>query len=248
MHEQTQLNLEYYSRLVAGRKGYWRYMPAPRFRARVILDTLKAEGPSSVIDLGCGDGSLLAEIRAALPTARLAGIDLSAPQIEANRLTMPDIEWRVGNIENGLADLTGSYAALTCSEVIEHLVDPATFLRTARSLAADGALLVLSTQSGRIGATEKYVGHLRHFTREEMTELLERSGWRPLRVWNAGFPFQDLSKWMANLSPDRMIHHFGDKPYGAMQKSVAAVLRLLFRLNSHSRGAQLFATARKEVV
>ena len=245
MHEQTQRNLDYYSRLTAGRADYWRYMPAPRFRARVIREILQRERPRSVIDLGCGDGVLLSDIRSALPDAALAGIDLSAKQIEENRKGMPDVEWYVGNVETDALALPRRFEALTASEVIEHLAEPARFLEAAHQIASNDAILIISTQSGRIGQTEKYVGHLRHFTTEEMKQLLEETGWEPQRVWNAGFPFHNLSKWVANLSANATMEQFGVKPYGPLQRLVAAVLRVLFLLNSGTRGAQLFAVARK---
>lgn len=245
MHEHTRRNLDYYSHLTDGRADYWRYMPAPRFRAGEIARILENEHPRSLIDLGCGDGMLLAEIRRVVPDAVLAGVDLSEAQIEENRKRMPGVEWYAGNLESEDLVLPRRFDALASSEVIEHLAHPANFLRSAHRMAADNALLVLTTQSGRIGATEFHVGHLRHFTKQEMTELLEQTGWQPVRVWNAGFPFQDLSKWTANLSPNAMIEHFGVKAYGPLQKFIAVVLRLLFLLNSNSRGAQLFAVARR---
>lgn len=246
MHEQTRRNLDYYGTLSGGRSDYWRYMPAPRFRTRVVLDVLRRERPSSVVDLGCGDGSLLAAIRPAMPDARLAGIDLSEPQIEANRLRMPGIEWHAGNLEDDRFPAPARFDALTCSEVIEHLADPVGFLKAAWGMANEGALLIVSTQSGRVGATERTVGHLRHFTAVEMSAMLRDAGWQPLRVWNAGFPFHDFSKWVANLSPDRMMGEFSERPYGPVQKLVAFALRVLFRFNSNRRGTQLFAIARKE--
>ena len=245
MHEQTRRNLDYYNRLDGGRADYWRYMPAPRFRARVIAGVLAGERPASILDLGCGDGMLLSSIHEVLPDAKLAGIDLSRSQIEENRRSMPDIDWFVGNIESEDIVLPRRFDALTASEVIEHLPHPGEFLRSVRRIAADDALLVLSTQSGPIGETEVHVGHLRHFRAEEMVRLLEENGWQPVRVWNAGFPFQDLSKWVANLSPDTMMEHFGVRPYGPVQKMVASFLRILFLFNSNSHGAQLFAVARR---
>lgn len=244
MHEQTRRNLEYYGRLTAGQAGYWRYMPAPRSRRRVVLRTLAAANPTSVLDLGCGDGSLLTEIRSALPRARLAGIDLSAPQIEQNRRAMPEIDWYCLNAESDHA-VARAFDAVTASEVIEHVADPEAFLRNARAMAARHGILILTTQSGRIGATERHVGHRRHFTRAEITELLRETGWTPVRVWNSGFPFHDLSKWAANLSPHRMIDQFGERPYGRFQRLVCVALRLLFLVNSNRRGAQLFAIARR---
>lgn len=245
MHEQTQRNLDYYSRLTPGRGDYWRYMPAPRLRAETIRRVLAAAHPQSVVDLGCGDGTLLVEIREALPGAALAGIDLSEPQIEDNRRNMPDIAWFAANLESGAVDVPRRFDALTSSEVIEHLDDPAKLLQVAGTIANPAALLVLTTQSGAMRETEKRVGHHRHFTAGEMRKLLAENGWRPERVWNAGFPFHDLSKWAANLSPDRVMDTFGVKPYGLFKRSMAALLRALFLLNSNSRGAQLFAVARR---
>ena len=244
MHELTRRNLDYYTRIDAGRADYWRYMAAPRFRARVIRDEIARHQPRSLVDVGCGDGGLLAAIRSAVPGASLAGIDLSETQIEMNRKVMPDVEWYAGDLEAGLT-LPQRFDAITASEVIEHLVDPGRFLRNMARLTSEGAVLVLSTQSGRVGETEKHVGHIRHFSRAEMTALLADNGWIPLRVWNAGFPFHDLSKRAANLRPGMMLEQFGQKPYGPAQRFIAALLRLLFLLNSNTRGAQLFAVARR---
>jgi 2-polyprenyl-3-methyl-5-hydroxy-6-metoxy-1,4-benzoquinol methylase len=244
LHEQTQRNLDYYDRLTPGRADYWRYMAAPRFRVRVICDILRDARPRSVIDLGCGDGALLNEIRKTLPDAAVAGVDLSPSQIEANRASTPDVAWYARDIERDPLDVGSRFEALTCSEVVEHLAEPVRFLHAARQLAADRALLVVSTQSGRVGVTERRVGHLRHFTAHEMSALLVEAGWEPLRVWNAGFPFHDWSKRLANLSPDTMLAEFGETAYGPAKRSISAVLRLLFLLNSNSRGAQLFAVAR----
>ena len=244
MREHTVRNLDYYSRLSPGRADYWRYMAAPRFRVQVIRHILEREHPSSVVDLGCGDGALLAAIREVLPEAALAGIDLSPAQIAQNRDSVPDADWYVANLETDTMDLPRRFAALTASEVIEHLADPGRFLRNARQLAADGALLVLSTQSGTIRETERSVGHVHHFTAPQMTQLLDDNGWRTLRVWNSGFPFHDLSKWAANLLPGAMMQEFGEKAYGPVQRTATALLRFLFLFNSSSRGTQLFATAR----
>ena len=245
MTTATKRNLEYYGELKAGRADYWRLMAAPRARVRTIVSTLRKVGPRSVIDLGCGDGSLLDAIAREVPDAKLSGIDLSAAQIEENRASSPGIEWYSGNIEDQSLEIPGTFEAIVSSEVIEHLDDPLCFLINTRRLAADGATLVLSTQSGRVGETEKRVGHLRHFTADEMRDLLEKAGWEPVRVWNSGWPFQDLSKWAANVMPDYSMKHYGERPYGRMERFASWVLRTLFLLNSRSRGAQLFAIAKK---
>jgi len=106
-------------------------------------------------------------------------------------------------------------------------------------------VLVLTTQSGPVHETEKIVGHVRHWTPHEMTAELATAGFRDIRTANCGFPFHDLSKWAANLRPGLTISRFGESEWGAAERATAAVLRILFRLNSERRGYQLIACARR---
>src|SRR6185369_5492873 len=194
----TQRNIDYYDKLTAGKSDYWRLMAAPRFRVKTIQRVLAEAGPKSVVDFGCGDGALLFAIAQVVPDAKLVGVDLSSSQIEANRAVAPAIDWHVGNVESDEFVLPEQFDSAVSSEVIEHLGDPAKFLRRIAACVRPGGLLVLSTQSGRVGETERRVGHVRHFTTADMRTLLEQNGWTPVRVWNAGFPFHDLSKRLAN--------------------------------------------------
>ena len=213
------------------------------------MRVLSEEPPLRIVDLGCGGGQLLSEVARRFPGADLTGIDLSESRIEANRLQMPGISWVAVDLELPDAihpDLHGCFDAVIALEVIEHLSDPAEFLRSARALARRGTgRLVLSTQSGALRETERRVGHLRHFGAGEMDSLLAAAGWRVERIWNAGWPFHDLSKWWANRNPDATMRRFGERSYGAAESAVCLALRGLFRLNSSRRGAQLFAVARR---
>lgn len=239
----TGLNRDFYDAGLPGVEDYWRYMAAPRARVARILALLRRIAPSSIADLGCGNGALLAEIAAAMPSVALAGIDLSSRQIESNRRRFPSIDWQLADLQTPLT--TGRrYAAVVASEVIEHLDDPAMLLANARTLAERGGHLVLTTQSGAVRPTERRVGHVRHFSAAEMRTLLERSGWTPVSVWNEGWPFHDLSKWYANRDPERSIEAYANRPYGRRERLIAFALRAAFRCNSRTRGAQLFAVAR----
>ena len=242
------INLEYYLRPSPGRADYWRKMAAPRFRVSTIIGLLHEFGPRSVVDLGCGGGEMLLEVRREFPSSLLCGIDIAEHQILANRELSPGIEWRLADLEGDDPfdeGMEGRFDAVMATEIIEHVSNPDAFLRNARRLSSPGGgVLIVSTQSGPVLETERRVGHRRHFTAGEMTALLSASGWEPVRVWNAGFPFHDLSKRLANLDPDRTMRSFSEKPYTGLQNSICLLLRWLFKLNSKSRGAQLFAVAR----
>ena len=49
----------------------------------IVVQHAGANAPIGVLDLGCGTGSLVFRLAAALPLARIVGVDVSAPNIQA---------------------------------------------------------------------------------------------------------------------------------------------------------------------
>jgi SAM-dependent methyltransferase len=247
--EATAVNREYYGRPPPGLIDYWRKMAAPRQRMATFRRLLSQEPPSRVVDLGCGNGQLLSEIAGIHTKSALTGIDLSERQIQSNREVMPEISWSVQDLERPEripSDMAGRFDAVIASEVIEHLKDPEAFLKAALALATPGrGRLLLSTQSGSMWETERRVGHLRHFTAEEISAMMRGAGWEVEAAWNCGFPFHDLSKWWANRDPDATMSRYSDRAYGPREELVCYALRIAFRFNSNRRGAQLFAVGRR---
>ena len=97
----------------------------------------------SALDVGCGAG-LLTEPLARLG-ADVTGIDASLEVIEVARQHAAamglTIDYRVGDVRQ----LGDQFDLITCMEVIEHVADPAEFVRAlAKRLAPEG-LLILST-------------------------------------------------------------------------------------------------------
>lgn len=246
MSEASTINRAYYESEAAGRGDYWRKMAAPRHRVRTLLRELARDRPHHLIDLGCGNGAFLSEVARHLPQTSLAGLDLSRSQIEQSRRSLPAIRWHAHDLDSDSdlpIGLHEAFDAVVAMELVEHLDHPARFLGAARALASPRGRLYLSTQSGPMGQTERRVGHRRHYSAEEMRALLLEAGWHPLRVWNTGFPFHDLSKWYANRDPENSLSRFGQGAYTWREDLVCVALRLAFRLNSRKRGAQLFAVA-----
>ena len=243
-----ETNLEYYESSAAGREDYWRKMAAPRLRVKTLLGLMREAPPRRLIDLGCGNGQLLEEVGRNFPEAKLAGVDLSTALIQASHRTKREIEWFTCDLQQRDSvnpELHGRFDTVVASELIEHLEEPSNLLVNALKLASHGGRLLLSTQSGPIRETERRVGHYRHFSQSDMKALLTQTGWESMRIWNAGFPFHDLSKWWANIDPDKSMAQFSERAYGPYQNLICLALRFAFLLNSRSRGAQLFAVARK---
>lgn len=97
----------------------------------------------TALDVGCGAG-LLAEPLARLG-ARVTGLDASPELIAVARdhaaATGLAIDYRAGEI----ADQEGQFDLITCLEVIEHVADPAAFVKALAKRLAPGGLLILST-------------------------------------------------------------------------------------------------------
>lgn len=105
-----------------------------------------------VLDVGCG-GGLLSEAMAR-NGARVLGIDLSDELIDIARLhrlearqagEALELDYRVQAVEALAASEAGSFDAITCMELLEHVPDPGSVIEACARLLKPGSPLVLST-------------------------------------------------------------------------------------------------------
>ena len=157
-------------------------------KAREILRLLQSHRltPRTICEVGCGAGEVLRQLQMALPAdAELTGYDISPQAIE---LTQPraneHLHFHLGDFTQ---DDSGSYDMLLVLDVLEHLEDYFSFLR---SLRARGMYKVfffpldLSVQSvirphGLLHTRDAFA-HLHYFTRETALRTLEDTGYRVL--------------------------------------------------------------------
>ena len=167
---------------------------APRFflRTTLMLRLLGQRG-GTVLDVGCGDGFFLR--RLAQEGYGGVGIDVSAAGIELARQVLadyPQCEVRCAPIQEFGPD--GGYPTVACGETLEHIEDDVEFLRQINRLMAPGGTLVLTVPVDMTLWTQHDVdaGHFRRYSKEELFEKLEDTGFEVEEhvVW--GFPLVRL--------------------------------------------------------
>ena len=180
--------------------GAARLNPAQDFRRQVILGHIRrllppGGGPLRVLDIGCGTGDLARDFLDAFPDAECLGIDASAIGIDLCRRKVPEASFEQVDLLNAgpvAPRFQGWATAAVCSEVLEHVDEPELVLENVKPYLAPGAPLIVTVPGGPMSAFDKHIGHRQHFTNQDLTNLLARTGYRALGVWGAGFPFFNL--------------------------------------------------------
>ena len=107
---------------------------------------LRADPPARVADIGCGEGWSTIAMARAYPAARVVGVDLDAPSIDAARghATEAGVGDRVQFRHSDAAALDGPFDLAVIIEAVHDMANPVPVLRAAReALVAGGSLIVV---------------------------------------------------------------------------------------------------------
>src|SRR3954471_12098930 len=150
-----------------------RYSPAPRHRRRLIARALRDLAPAEVLDAGCGQPFLLAELRARLGVP-CYGCDVSEAVIEDPAWQGVAEELRVVDLERETWPDGRTFDAVVCGELLEHIGDWRAAWRNVAAMTRRH--LLVTVPGGRRRPMDAIVGHHRHFTVADIADALRAEG------------------------------------------------------------------------
>jgi len=107
---------------------------------RRVSELAATERPRRVLEVGCGEGIVLATLAARLPGTRFDGLELDERVLGQARIRCPGAKLVRGDACE-LPFGNQSFDLVVCLEVLEHLPEPARALRELRRVARAGCLL-----------------------------------------------------------------------------------------------------------
>ncbi len=116
-------------------------------RLNYVLDHANGLFGKKVLDVGCG-GGILSESMAA-QGAEVTGLDMGREPLEVARLHALESNIQVTYVQNTIEqhadDQPGSYDVITCMEMLEHVPDPLSVVRSCAKLVKPGGKVFFST-------------------------------------------------------------------------------------------------------
>jgi len=211
------------------RLGRWRAVGA-RSKAAHVRELCARAGlrPASLVEIGCGDGALLAQLRG-LADVR-DGFELSPPAAELARRAVPDARLIEAYDGAHVPAADGAYDLAVLSHVLEHVPDPLPLLAEAARVAP-AVLVEVPLEANRSAsrpakrAESDRIGHLHAFDRAAVRALLAGAGLRshgeladPLPYEHHAF-FADTvpargraaAKWAVRAAAHRLAPHAAER-------------------------------------
>lgn len=183
-----------------------------------IIAELHLRGNERVLDLGCGDGTLTAQLADLLPQGEVVGIDASQGMIDvASEKKRMNLSFLLKDINR--LDFEGEFDLIFSNAALHWIKDHSLLLRNARRALREGGVIRFNFAGDgncssffkvvrEIMSQDEFCGYFQKFewpwympSITEYESTVEQSGLRHTKVWgeNADRYFQDkdtMVKWV----------------------------------------------------
>lgn len=136
-----------------------------------IVDYFEADLPAvqSAVDIGCGAGDLLAEVKKRYPQVTLAGLDYSSKAVESAKCAFSGGEFRQFVISRELPYESGRFDLVMCCDVLEHLEYPHEIAAELVRICRPGGLVVIVVPDGDV---DQFFGHYWFWNGQSLAAML----------------------------------------------------------------------------
>jgi 2-polyprenyl-6-hydroxyphenyl methylase/3-demethylubiquinone-9 3-methyltransferase len=115
-------------------------------RLKYVVDRTSLDG-AAIVDVGCGGGILAESL--ARKGGQVTGIDVAKRVLATARLHLHesglDVDYRRITVEELAAESPGAFDVVTCMEMLEHVPDPPSIVRSIHQLLKPGGQAFFST-------------------------------------------------------------------------------------------------------
>lgn len=175
------------------------------WKAAQVVRMVNAHGlrPTSVCDIGCGTGGVMANLRRLMPGVdRWIGVDPSIGAISMGRERHPDIAFHVGDAEAG--PVTAELVLML--DVFEHVPDYLGFLRLSREVSGKFIFHIPLDLSaylcarGLHGRLRSGIGHLHYFDIDTALATLDDCGYTVEDHFYTAPGIEVVNSWRGRLA------------------------------------------------
>jgi ubiquinone/menaquinone biosynthesis C-methylase UbiE len=184
-----------------------------RSRNRLVERVLRRWFPAaeSLLEVGCGNGFVLAGLREAFPAMRLVGAELYDEGLAVARRRLGD---RVELVQADARELpwADEFDVVAALDVLEHVEEDDLVLeRMARAARRGGGIVLLVPQHPRLWSDADVVAHhRRRYTRPALTRL----------VRDAGLDVVFAESWVSTLLPAALLSRAARRTYDPVAELV----------------------------
>jgi SAM-dependent methyltransferase len=224
--------------------------PAQSYRRRLVQRELERDGrPTRLLDIGSGNGEFPATAAQLWPEAQLLGLERSESGVAQAQARIPTARVRVCDLlaqPDPAKDEINWATHAVCSEVLEHVDDPAALLHNARAWLAPGAPIVITVPGGPMSAFDRHIGHRRHFSPPDRAQVIRAAGLDVVGVRGCGFPFFNLYRALVIMRGEKLIEEARRPSANRSIRAGMSAFELLLRLslNGTQLGWQTVGVAR----
>ncbi|GEM_PF-340603 len=216
-----------------------RFAPAPRYLRRTVMRELRRLEFESVLDMGCGEGTLLRMIAERYPKVSLAGSELSATALRYCKEQLPRAHlFRLDIVRDEVQPQT--YDLIISVQVLEHLKDDLAALRNLWAMCR--RYVLISVPGGELDEHGRRMGHYRHYTKDGLVQKMEQAGFRVVRIFTCGWPVHSLLyRQLVRRLPRNAVEQVGLGQYDWKKRTIMNLADFAYRLNLPFVGTEVFA-------